>query len=77
MKPNTLKIGDKVGYAASFLRSTGQYTGEAPFRRGKVVALDEVQPNYVLVTVEWDHGVTSNALHSNLAKIGSLAWSGT
>jgi hypothetical protein len=25
---------DRVAYAAAFLRNTGQYTGEAPFRRG-------------------------------------------
>lgn len=39
MKPCTLQVGDEVGYAASFLRNTGQYTGEAPFRRGRVVAI--------------------------------------
>lgn len=76
MKPTTLKVGDEVGYAASFLRSTGQYTGNAPFRRGKVVAIDEAQPNFALVTVEWKDGRTSNALASNLAKIGSIAWAG-
>ena len=76
MKPCTLKIGDEVGYAASFLRSTGQFTGEAPFRRGKVIAVDEHQPNFVLVTVEWKDGVTSAALSSNLARIGTIAWSG-
>ena len=45
-------VGDKVAYSVDLLRSTGQRTGDYPFLRGTVVAvqkLGEVQ----LCTIEW------------------------
>ncbi len=36
----TFQVGDKVAYAASFLKSTGQYTGDTPFLRGEIVSVE-------------------------------------
>lgn len=48
-----VKAGDTVAYSKQFLQSTGQYTGDAPLARGKVVGLvplGEIQ----LAEIEWD-----------------------
>lgn len=42
-KANLLQPGDRVAYAAKFLKNTGQFTGDAPRRRGTFVKY-------------WDHG---------------------
>lgn len=72
----TVKIGDKVGYSASFLRSTGMYTGEEPFMRGTVTGLEDVSHGMTLAIVNWTgHGIRK-ANVKNLAKVGSIAWAG-
>ena len=44
--------GDKVAYSARFLRSTGQYTGDIPFLRGEIVAVEPLgEPQ--LCTIQW------------------------
>jgi len=48
-------VGDTVGYSKQFLQSTGQYTGDAPFARGKVIALHQFGGDSTLAEVEWDH----------------------
>ncbi|MBS4051277.1 MAG: hypothetical protein KGZ69_08740 [Methylomonas sp.] len=35
-----LKIGDTVAYTAKFLKNTGQFTGNAGFRRGELLSFD-------------------------------------
>jgi hypothetical protein len=48
----TFKTGDKVAYAALWLRSTGNITGDLPFLRGSVVSVDD-SLSVQLVTIEW------------------------
>ena len=33
--------GDRIAYAAKFLKNTGQFTGEAPMRRGTYLSGDD------------------------------------
>ena len=47
-----MKIGDRVRYKASFLRSIGAYTGDLPHARGVGVGLQKLGDN-VVVEKEW------------------------
>jgi hypothetical protein len=49
-----IQIGDVVGYSKAFLQSTGQYTGDALFARGKVTALHSLGAETLLAEIEWD-----------------------
>jgi hypothetical protein len=49
-----IKIGDVVGYSKKFLQSTAQYTGDAPFARGKVISLEPLGTDFILAEIEWD-----------------------
>jgi hypothetical protein len=49
----TLTAGDRVAYAASFLRNTAQHTGSAPQRRGTFVKLWDTDPEH-FARVKWD-----------------------
>ncbi len=52
MKKYTFQPGDRIAYAAKFLKDTGQFTGAAPQRRGTFLRLDDYLPNYGFV--RWD-----------------------
>jgi hypothetical protein len=72
----TIKIGDQVGYTASFLRSTGLYTGEEPGMRGTVKGFEDISQGFVLAIVDWTgHGIRKVNV-KNIARVGSLAWAG-
>jgi hypothetical protein len=45
-------LGDKVAYSAAWLKSTGMRTGDYPFLRGTVVAVQDMS-EVQLVTIEW------------------------
>jgi hypothetical protein len=49
-----IQVGDIVGYSKAFLQSTGQYTGDAPFARGKVITLEPLGTDIILAEIEWD-----------------------
>ncbi len=49
-----IRVGDTVGYSKQFLRSTGQYTGNAPFARGIVTALLSLSSDAILAEIDWD-----------------------
>ena len=49
-----IQVGDIVGYSQAFLQSTGQYTGDAPFARGKVIGLHPLGTETILAEIEWD-----------------------
>jgi len=49
-----IKVGDTVGYSKAFLQSTGQLTGDVPFARGKVLALQPLGTDTILAEIEWD-----------------------
>lgn len=73
-----ITIGDRVGYSSAFLRSTGQYTGKAPFRRGVVLSIDEPVPGFALARIKWDGESDPSSVNiKNLALIGTMAWAGT
>lgn len=44
--------GDRVAYAAAFLKNTGQFTGSGPQRRGTFVKIWESNPDFG--RVKWD-----------------------
>ena len=48
-----IQVGDIVGYSKAFLQSTGQYTGDAPFARGKVIALQPLGADILLAEIDW------------------------
>lgn len=73
---SALKIGDRVGYAAAFLRSTGMYTGEEPFMRGTVTGFEDISQGFVLAVVDWGRGHTRKVNVKNLARVGTIAWAG-
>jgi hypothetical protein len=51
-KANTLTAGDRVAYAAKFLKNTGQFTGAGPQRRGTFVKYWDKDPK--VARVKWD-----------------------
>jgi len=51
----TYAPGDKVAYSAAFLRSTSQYTGDVPFLRGEIVAVEPLGERQ-LCTIQWSLG---------------------
>ena len=75
----SINIGDRVRFRSSFLRSTGQQTGEVPRLRGEVIKRRSFGSGYVMLTVKWDNtyfndeGVT-NVCASNLEKIKQSAF---
>jgi hypothetical protein len=73
---NALKIGDRVGYTAAFLRSTGMYAGEEPFMRGTVTGFEDISQGCVLAVVDWTGHGTRKVNVKNIARVGTLAWSG-
>ena len=76
MGKNALQVGDVVGYSASFLRSTGMYTGEEPGMRGTVTGFEEISHGFVLARVNWTGHGTRKVNCKNLAKVGTIAWAG-
>jgi hypothetical protein len=48
-----IAVGDTVAYSAAWLRSTGQYTGDIPRAKGKVVDLTVLSPDVTLAIVDW------------------------
>jgi hypothetical protein len=51
-KPNKLCAGDRIAYAAKFLKNTAQFTGAAPQRRGTFVGYWPRDPQFA--RVKWD-----------------------
>lgn len=49
-----IQVCDTVGYSKQFLQSTGQYTGDVPFARGKVTSLLPLGSETVLAEIDWD-----------------------
>lgn len=70
---NPIAVGDVVAYSAAFPRSTGQKTGEAPFRRGTVIESEPFGDGN-LCRIRWNDGRESSVLDTNLARPGSRAF---
>jgi hypothetical protein len=68
-----LHVGDRVGYAANFLRSIACFSGELPHARGVIKELEDLG-SLVLAVIEWDRpGVPTKVNVNNLARVGSAA----
>lgn len=69
-----VREGDVVMYARAWLRSTGQLTGDVPFRRGRVVRVEGwLGKPAALATVQWDGArYESRALVCNLVRADRL-----
>lgn len=68
-----VQVGDTVGYSKAFLQSTGQYTGDAPFARGKVTALLQIGPDTTLAELDWDReGLPPRVNVKNLSTINQI-----
>lgn len=65
------RIGDKVQFARTFLRATGQLAGDVPHATGRVVSLQPISKALDLAVIEWDRpGVPAKVLTSNLIHKG-------
>lgn len=62
----TIETGMRVKFARTFLRSTSQFTGWAPFAKGTVTAIDHLCPGCTLATVQWDDADASRVNVKNL-----------
>jgi hypothetical protein len=51
-KANKLTTGDRIAYAAKFLRNTGQFTGPSGARRGTFASYWSADPQFA--RVHWD-----------------------
>lgn len=61
-KANKLTQGDRVAYAAKFLRNTAQFTGAAPQRRGTFVSYWTSNPDFA--RIKWDDFEANAAYHA-------------
>lgn len=72
-----IQVGDTVGYSKQFLQSTGQYTGDAPFARGTVTALQTLGTDVVLAEITWDRdGLPPRVNIKNLSTIKQIQLGG-
>ena len=75
MKTKIFAPGDRVAYAATWLKNTGQRTGWAPQARGTVlVVLPPVDGVPSLVQIQWDgRPDPSHVLSVNLTLVSRIA----
>jgi hypothetical protein len=59
--PNIIRVGDRVAYRVTFLRSICAYTGELPFARGKVTDITGD-----IATIDWNNGAPPRVHTANL-----------
>lgn len=70
-----IKVGDRVAYRAAFLRSTGQYAGDAPHAQGEVKALVPLGET-TLAEIAWDHPDLPKRVNvANLCQVGGRGYS--
>ncbi len=61
------RIGDRVQYARTFLRATGQLAGDVPHASGRIISLQPISAALDLAVVAWDRpGIAAKVLTSNL-----------
>lgn len=70
MVKNQFKIGDRVQYAADFLRATGQLAGDIPHARGRIISLSPVSKALDVALIQWDRpDIPAKVLSSNLERV--------
>lgn len=71
-KKKNIEVGDTVKYSRTFLRSTGQYTGDIPFAVGTVTGLVPLGDN-VLAEIDWkNENIPKRVLTQNLIIKGAV-----
>lgn len=74
----TLKVGDRVRYSRLFLRSTGQYTGDVPFAKGRITGIEVLGPASDpeatrLAHIDWENcDCPKRVALFNLSRVGRL-----
>lgn len=63
--------GHRVAFSRAFLRSTGQFTGWAPFARGTVEAFNPLG-GITLARIAWADGARSSVNVNNLVRVDRL-----
>ncbi|MCY2985011.1 MAG: hypothetical protein NTY15_15410 [Planctomycetota bacterium] len=64
-----IAVGDKVCYSRTFLQSTGQLTGDVPFARGIVTAIESLGETK-LAAIDWDNPDMPQRVNvANLSKV--------
>lgn len=64
------KIGDRVQYARQWLRATGNFAGDIPHAKGRIISLSPVSKALDVATIEWDRpDVPVKVLSSNLERV--------
>lgn len=68
-------VGDRIAYSATFLRSTGQHTGNAPFMRATVTSIGSpVSPSAgAIVQFRMDDGAEGGGLACNFTLVSRIA----
>ena len=72
VKARKIECGDRVAFSATFLRSTGQFSGRVPALRGTVLEIEDLG-GCTLALIGWQDGTESRANVANLARVGSAA----
>ena len=54
-RTQSIQVGDTVGYSKQFLQSTGQFTGDVPYARGKVIALHQLGSDVMIAEIDWNN----------------------
>jgi hypothetical protein len=49
-----IEVGSEVKYSREWLKSTGTYTGELPFAKGKVTAIKDLG-GLQIATIDWNN----------------------
>jgi hypothetical protein len=71
MTTSRITVGCRVAFSRQFLRNTGQYTGWAPFARGKVTNIRVVTPGVlgcIIADIAWDDAPPSPVNIANLVR---------
>ncbi|MFC3721994.1 hypothetical protein [Neoaquamicrobium sediminum] len=68
-------VGDRIAYAAAFLRSTGQHSGKAPFMRATVTSVGPPVSSSAgaIITFRTDDGTESGGLACNFTLVSRIA----
>lgn len=68
---HTLQTGDKVAYSTQFLNNIGESHGRMATARGVVTAREVVNPEFILIAVDWKGmPLPGQVNEANLAKVG-------
>ena len=64
-----IQVGDRVQYSAKFLRSCGMFTGDIPFARGTVTAIEDFGGFLALATIDWQNENVPAKVNVNILNV--------